>query len=64
MTHSLLKVGDEVVPVLGLLETSKGHLGTCANDQVRGIVTFVTDGTFLTYQECTSWGFQGTTKRK
>lgn len=25
---SLLKVGDEVVPVLGLLETSEGHLGT------------------------------------
>lgn len=28
VTHSLLHVGDEVVPVLGLLQTSKSHLGT------------------------------------
>lgn len=27
-THSLLHVGDKVVPVLGLLQTGKGHLGT------------------------------------
>ena len=28
VTHGLLHVGDQVVPVLGLLETGKGHLGT------------------------------------
>ena len=28
ITHSLLEVGDKVVPVLGLLETSERHLGS------------------------------------
>lgn len=28
VTHGLGKVGDEVVPVLGLLQTSESHLGT------------------------------------
>lgn len=27
-THRLLKVGNEIVPVLGLLQTSKRHLGS------------------------------------
>ena len=27
-THSLLHVGNEVVPVLGLLQTSESHLGS------------------------------------
>src|SRR5690348_4848849 len=33
-THRVGEVGDEVVPVLGLLETGKGHLGAygCKRD--------------------------------
>ena len=36
LTHLLLHVGNEVVAVLGLLETSEGHLG--AGDVLLGVL--------------------------
>lgn len=34
-------MGDEVVPVLSLLETSEGHLGTCIENRIRNLVIFL-----------------------
>lgn len=41
----LLEVGDQVVPVLGLLETAKGHLG--ARNVLLGVLEVVEQGVLL-----------------
>ena len=38
-TYRLLEVGDEVVPVLVLLETTEGHLGT--GNELLGVLEVV-----------------------